>query len=783
MRKKLQVQELNCPCTNTLFPFQTTTDLSPSVGLVSSEGGDLDLTFALQVKTGNQHIYVAWEQNFQQKDYVVSKVKDLAKNEEATTVFDWCYVHNFKNPTAPKVFQFKKTEGRKFKEDMKKLLLDIMYAMEDTFFHQSDCDSDCQKIEADFAQKKQEVLEEITKLALAYGFCLEEAEEAIFFIPLRNGEAVPEKEYDNLPKSQQHEIEKNAQILEQKVSPLLEKMQMHHAKKEKNIVAYIEERTANTIYPSILSMERSYAHAPHIVEYLCDVERDIIQNMHGFIFGSSDNFASTTAQNEVAFLQNYTVHLLVEQKKHEGTPVVVPKYIRPSTLLGEIVYDTTETGLTTNFTKIKGGLLHEANGGYLILSMQALLADPKCYEILCGVLQSGVIDYNQFYEGTGTSITLPTLQAEPIPFRGKIILMGDEMYYHGLRNFDEVFAQYFPTKITMEKEVPYTKQYLMEMARFVKGFVEREHTMEFHVLAICKLVEYANRLTGKRGKLTTAVNTLEVILSEAVTWATIDGASIVLHTHMEKAIKMRSERNGNAKKQLQKHLKDGTILIATDGVAVGQINGLSVISTIEGEKFGMVCRLTATTYMGKSGVINIEREVNLSGDIHNKGLQIIAGWLGQTYGQQFPLSFSCSICFEQNYSGIDGDSASSTELYCILSSLSELPLRQDIAVTGSVNQKGEIQGVGGVSHKIEGFFALCQEKGLTGRQGVLIPAVNVNDLIVSDEVLQAVECGVFHIYPISHIEEGLSLLLDCDIDSIHQKVAEKLKKFHNPWER
>ncbi|MFI3174440.1 MAG: ATP-binding protein [Bacillota bacterium] len=783
MQKKLQLQELNHPCTKTTFPFQTTADLPSGTGLVSHEGHDA-LSFALQIKTGNPHIYVAWEPKYQQKDYVVSIVKSFAKNipqskaPNSLTAFDWCYVHNFKHPTAPKAFRFPPKTGRQFKEDMQKLLLEIMYAMEDTFFHQPKYEEYCQKIDLEFDQKREEVLEEITALASDFGFQLEESSESIFFIPTIDGVAVPEKDYDNLPETMQKEIENQASILEEKVVPLLEKIQLYQAKKQKMVASLMEETTANTIYPSILSMERTYAKFPHIVEYLTEVERDIIENMHTFIFGDSAEMDLQFERGELAFLRNYTVHLLVEQKEADCLPVVVADHLSPSKLLGEIVYEPTETGVTTHFTKIKAGLLHQANGGMLLLSMQSLLSDAKCYEILMGVLQMGVIDFSQFYEMSSTSLALPTIQAEPIPFRGKIILMGDVAYYYGLRNFDEVFAKQFPLKIAFEKEIPNTKPYLMELARFVKGFVEREETLDFHVLSICTLAEYANRLSGKRGKLTTAVETLEAILSEAVTWAEIDGADFVLQKHMETAIKMRSERNGSAKKQLQNHLKDGTILIETDGASVGQINGLSVISTVEGEKFGMVCRLTATTYMGKDGVINIEREVNLSGDIHNKGLQIIAGWIGQTYGQRFPLSFSCSICFEQNYSGIDGDSASSTELYCILSSLSELPIRQDIAVTGSVNQKGEIQGVGGVSHKIEGFFALCQAKGLTGKQGVLIPKINVKDLILSAEVRTAVEHGVFHIYPISRIEEGLEVLLDCEVDVIHEKVMGKLQKFH-----
>ena len=332
-----------------------------------------------------------------------------------------------------------------------------------------------------------------------------------------------------------------------------------------------------------------------------------------------------------------------------------------------------------------------------------------------------------------------------------------------------------------------TKENIHKIAQFVKGFVERENTMDFDVSAVCAVVEYSKRAAENQSKLSTRFNYLSEILGEAYTWATLEQAAMVTSEHIHKAIREKEQRNSLYKEKYEEMLDNNIIMIDTQGTEVGQINGLAVLD-MGNFAFGMPSRITATTYVGKSGIVNIEKEARMSGQTHDKGVQIITGYLGQTYAQKFPMSLSCRVCFEQNYNGIDGDSASSTELYCIISSLSELPIRQDLAVTGSVNQKGEIQAIGGVTYKIEGFFELCKKRGLTGSQGVIIPVSNIKDLVLNEEVIEAVKEGNFHIYPISHIDQGIELLMQYPVgeknaegvfskDSVHGKVYAKLMEF------
>ena len=366
-------------------------------------------------------------------------------------------------------------------------------------------------------------------------------------------------------------------------------------------------------------------------------------------------------------------------------------------------------------------------------------------------------------------------------------MVGSEQFYELLNEADEEFDKFFKIRAEFDYEMPRTYENCFKIAQFIKGFVERERTLDFDVGAICAIIEYSSRLAERQDKLSTRFNYLSEILGEANTWARLENASIITAEQIQKTIYEKELRMKLYEEKLDEMMDDDVIMIDTEGAQIGQINGLAVLD-MGNYAFGKPSRITATTYVGKSGIVNIEKEARLSGQTHDKGMQIITGYLGQIYAQEFPMSLSCRVCFEQNYNGIDGDSASSTELYCIISSLAELPISQELAVTGSVNQKGEIQAIGGVTHKIEGFFDLCKKRGLTGKQGVLIPVSNVKELVLKDEVVNAVKEGVFHIYPIAHIDEGIELLMGCEAgkkdesgmfpqNTVHGRVYEKLKMF------
>ena len=425
-------------------------------------------------------------------------------------------------------------------------------------------------------------------------------------------------------------------------------------------------------------------------------------------------------------------------------------------LMGELEYDNEFGNLTTDFMKIKAGLFHKANGGYLILQAHDVLSNVQSWEAIRRVVKTREISMESIREQMG-GVLAPTLKPEPIPVSVKVIMIGSTYYYELLREYEDDFEKYFKILADFDYEMKRNEENIKQFARFIKSYTTKEKMMAFDAGAVAKIIEYTSRLVESQNKLSTRFNSISEILCEAETWANMAGDTIVTAEHIKKTIHEKEQRLKMYEEKIGEMLDEEVIMIDTVGKKIGQINGLAVLD-MGSYSFGNPSRITATTYIGKSGIINIEKEAQMSGPTHNKGVQVISGYLGNTYAQDFPLSLSCRICFEQNYNGIDGDSASSTELYCILSSLAEVPINQELAVTGSVNQRGEIQAIGGITHKIEGFFDLCKKRGLTGGQGVIMPNANVSDLVLKEEVVEAVKEGNFHIFPIAHIDEGIEIL-------------------------
>jgi lon-related putative ATP-dependent protease len=482
----------------------------------------------------------------------------------------------------------------------------------------------------------------------------------------------------------------------------------------------------------------------------------------------------------------YKVNLIIDNSEVKGAPVIVdfnPSYYN---LIGRIEYETDHGSMITDYTMIKPGLLHQANGGYLILQADDILRNAHSWEALKRALRTKKITIENMQEHLGLA-AVSTLRPEAISLNIKVLMVGSSELYHLLLQYDEDFKKLFKIKADFDEEMEKNTDNVLKYARFIASFCKREAALSFDKTAVSRVVHYSSRLVDDRSKLSTRFNDIVEILAESSVWAAIEGSCYVNEKHVDKAIKEKEFRSNKYDEKLLKLLEEGTIMIDVTGKVVGQINGLSVLD-LGDYAFGKPSRITATTYIGKSGIVNIEREIEMSGTSHSKGVMILSGYIGQKYAQEMPLALTASICFEQLYSGVDGDSASSTELYAILSSLSELPINQGIAVTGSVNQKGEIQPIGGVNQKIEGFFEVCRQKGLTGRQGVMIPHQNVKNLVLKDEVLSAIKEGLFHIYAIKTIDEGIEILTGYpagvkDKDgkyperSVNYRVYEKLKSF------
>ena len=538
-----------------------------------------------------------------------------------------------------------------------------------------------------------------------------------------------------------------------------------------------------TIEGHINYVKSQFKRNKKINQFFDGIKKDIIKNISKFVEVKHKKATNNVNENmnDIKPWDNYRVNVFVDNSKTDGAPVIMDSNYSFTNLFGRLEYENYYGMLKTDFTMLRAGLIQKANGGYIMFQANDLLSNPASYDNLKKILRANEIGIDNNVEQK-TSMTLVSLKPEPIPLNIKVILIGNEDVYQTLLSVDETFKKLFKIKVEFENYAPLDERNLNDFAGFIHSFCTETDLPHLDKFAVAKLVEYASRLAEDQQKLSTKFGELSNIIVEAGTWAKINGEKIVNAKCIEKALAERKRRMIKYDEQYSEMINNGTLLIDTQGSKVGQINGLTIM-TVGEYSFGKPVRITANTYIGKKGVINIEREVELSGSSHSKGILILNGYLGEKFAKDMPLSLTASICFEQLYGGIDGDSASSTELYALLSSLSGVPINQSIAVTGSVNQKGEIQAIGGVNEKIEGFYDVCKERGFTGEQGVLIPKENIRNLNLKDEVVEDVKNKKFHIYTASTIDEGIEVLTgvpagDKDVPgTINYLVYQTLKKF------
>ena len=787
---ELSWNQLKNSCMPENFEFHTTAELEPLEGIIGQERAVKAFDFGLAVKMKGYNIYMSGPAGTGKTTYARRSTEQRAAQEPVP--MDWCYVYNFQHPKKPSALSFPAGTGKQFKRDMAKLVAAFKKDLGKAFLSDN-YEKQKYAVTHSFEERQDELLAQIRTAAEQYNFQLKQTDGGVLFLPTVNGEMIEEEAYHNLSEADREAIEQNTQIMQEKAGVFMREMNELEKECERQLEGLNRNIGLEAIGQYVKQMQETYQTNEKAKAYLSAVQNDVLQHLDQFMEKEEPEEVNLSAllsgmgrkQEEDATLK-YRVNLIVDHSETAGAPVVVSFNPTYSNLMGETEYDNEYGNLTTDFMKIKGGLFHQANGGYLIVQAQDVLSSAHAWEAMRRVIKTGEINMDSIRELLNMQV-VPTLKPEPIPASIKVIMVGSDYYYELLSSYDEEFDKFFKIRAAFDSEMARNDENVAKVARYVKSFVEQEQTLEFDASAVCAIVEYSSRSVSRQDKLSTQFNQLSEIMGEANVWAQFENAAVITEAHIRKTIEEKEDRLCLYEERLNEMLEENVIMIDTDGAEIGQINGLAVLDTGR-YAFGTPSRITATTYMGKSGIVNIEKEARMSGQTHDKGVQIITGFLGQTYAQQFPMALSCRICFEQNYNGIDGDSASSTELYCILSSLAELPIRQDLAVTGSVNQKGDIQAIGGVTQKIEGFFSLCKKRGLTGKQGVLIPVSNVKDLVLNDEVVEAVKNGQFHIYPISHINQGIELMMgypagerdaegNFPADSVHGRVYAKLKAF------
>jgi lon-related putative ATP-dependent protease len=757
--KELTAEQLKKGCDFDGFEFETTEEIEPLEGIIGQERATRAMEFGLRVEKQGYNIFVSGINGTGRNSYARSIVGRLAKTKPVPR--DWCYVYNFEDSDQPTAISLPPGVGMQFKEDMEQLIGQLKKEIPKAF-----SGDEYNKRKAKIIQGYQDIIsgyvKELNRTAEEYGFEFKRSVNGFISIPVVDGKPMSEEEYKNLDPERLKDIEDKNNQLQMKAVEVFNRIRETEQKAQDTLKELDADIAMNSVGYLIEQMKVKYRgyDCLSVLEYLDRVQADIIENVDDF--KEKDDSDAAAAIPWLARLKSsdntyrYRVNLLVDSSRLEHAPVIIESNPTYYNLVGKVEYQSQLGVLTTNFTRIKPGALHRANGGYLVLQARDLLTSPYSWEALKRALKTGELAIENIAEQSGI-ISTSSLRPKPIPVDVKVIIIGSYEIYRLLYALDEDFKKLFKIKADFDIEMDKDRQHLFKIAGFVSKHCKEQGLRHFDRSALARIVEYSSRLAEDQNKLSTRFNEMVEIIYEADAWAGIEGAQYVSAAHVSKAITEKVYRSDKYEKKIQESIKDGTILIDTQGAVIGQVNGLSVIDIGE-YSFGRPSRITAVTYAGQKGIINIEREVKMSGSIHDKGVLILSGYLGSRFAREAPLSLTASIAFEQSYGGVDGDSASSTELYAILSSLSGVPIKQNLAVTGSVNQKGEIQPIGGVNQKIEGFFRVCREKGLTGDQGVLIPHQNIRNLMLDDEVIDAVREGKFHIYPVRTIEEGIELL-------------------------
>ena len=754
--KELKYTDLKNDCPLSAFKFKTSNELETYNGIIGQERALEAVKTAMQIYQKGFNLYVCGNVGMGKTAYVLSVVNKLAKSQKIPN--DICYIYNFDNPNEPLALSLPAGQGRMLKEDMNKFITAIRNELLKSF-GSSDVEKEKKVIVSEYEQKKNEIMKKFDEYTTSEGFKIKTTETGIYFSPIYNGNVLNEQEFNALDASIKKSFEEKSPKIQAETMEVMKKIEMLDKECTIKVSEWQANFTTYIVSKNINNLKLKYKDNLKLQNFLFNVQSDIVKNIEHFKpKATTPNMVPLPNQIrlEQRPWEKYRVNLLVNNENLKQAPVVVctnPSYYD---LFGKLEYENQMGSLKTDHTMLKAGLMHKANGGYLLINARDLMCNMTLWEAFKRVLRNNEITIDSSRDMTSGS-TIISLKPELIPLNLQVVLIGSESIYMQLSNVDSDFKKLFKVKADFDDSIPRTPTNVQRTAEYVAYVVKKDSLLPFKREAIKEIVEYSSRCAGDKRKLTAMQVDLTDIIIESSFVANKAGKKLVDAEHVKGAIKNRITRYAKYDENLKEMIKNGTVILKTDGEAIGQINGLTIINTGDAT-FGKPVLITANTYLGNSGVINIEREVSMSGTTHSKGVYILASYIGQKFAQDIPLSLTASLCFEQLYNGVDGDSASSTELYAILSSLSGVPIKQGIAVTGSVNQNGEIQPIGGVTEKIEGFFEICKYQGLTGNQGVIIPYQNVANLALSDEIIDAVKDGLFHIYPVATIDEGIEIL-------------------------
>ena len=762
--KELSVDQLYTHTDPDAFSFETTADLEDLDRVIGQPRAVEALQFGVGIQAVGYNVFAMGPTGAGKRELVREFFEREASSRPVP--HDWCYVNNFDESHKPKALRLPPGMGVQFREDMKDLVESLSTALS-AAFESEEYQARRQSIASEFQEVQSKAFEAVQEQAQERGVALLRTPAGLAFAPQRDGEVMSPEEIGALSQEERDRLEKEVEELQGELQKIVRQVPGWQSDIQERLKELTQEMAQFAVAGLIDKLRAKYAEYPVIVEHLDAVQQDVVEHAENLMGGEQENplqalmaaqggGGAAGREEESPLLRRYQVNVLVDHSNAEGAPVVYEDNPTYQNLVGRVEHRAQLGALLTDFLLIKPGALHKANGGYLILDARKVLTQPYAWEGLKRVLQSDEIKIESIGQML-SMISTVSLEPEAVPLDVKVALFGEPMIYYMLYYLDPDFADLFKVEVDFAERIDRNPENTDLYARMIAGMTKRENLRPFDRTGVARVIEHAARMLGDAEKLSIQRRDIADVLREADYWAGQAGHPTVGAKDVDRAIQAGIYRSDRVRENTQESIKRQIKLIDTRGERVGQVNGLSVLQ-LGDFSFGQPSRITARTWLGKGSVVDIEREVEMGGPIHSKGVLILQGFLGERYAEDTPLALSASLVFEQSYAGVEGDSASSAELYALLSAIAEVPIKQSLAVTGSVNQHGMIQPIGGVNQKIEGFFDVCQEQGLTGEQGVLIPVSNVQHLMLRDDVREAVGRGEFHIYPVTTVDEGIELL-------------------------
>ncbi len=776
----LQSQQLYHSCDHEQFRFQTTADLEDLTEVIGQMRAMDAIRFGTGIRHDGYNLFVLGPSGIGKNSVVRQYLEKKAATEHKPD--DWCYINNFAQPHKPQVLRLPSGRGAELSERMEKLV-DYLRSVIPAQFEGDEYRSKAAAIQEESSKRQEQTFKELGEDAAKQNIALLRTPEGFAFAPLRDNEVIPPDEYEKLPDEEKKGVEAAIADLQQRLEKIMRQIPQWRKERHERIKKLDRETTLQVVAHLVDELKDAYADLPEVLKYLDQIQQDIVDNADDFRKQEeSTTFGGMTMVTRKTF-HHYQVNVLVTNGKKPGAPIVCEDSPTYSNLVGRVEHIAQMGALVTDFTLIKPGALHLANGGYLLLDIRKVLVQPFAWEGLKRALQTREIrieSLGQMY----SLVSTVSLEPEPIPLDTKVILFGDRLFYYLLQQYDPEFSELFKVPADFEERIERNGDTHQLYARLIATLARKEKLLPFDRSAVARVIEHSARLVEDAERLSTHMRSIVDLLREADFCSREAGHGVVEAHDVQCAIDAQIKRQDRLRDRLYEAILRDTLVIATDGAVTGQINGLSVIQ-LGNFAFAQPTRITATTRLGDGEMVNIEREVKLSGAIHSKGVMILSSFLAARYAKNQPLAFSASLVFEQSYGMVDGDSASLAELCALLSNLADVPIKQSLAITGSVNQHGHSQAIGGVNEKIEGFFDICVARGLTGEQGVLVPAANVKHLMLRHDVVAAAEAGKFRIHAIENVDQAVALLTGLPAGeanakgeypegSINRKVAARL---------